>query len=112
MHVIKKIGLSIPTIIGIGFMVINLFPSEFAWLTPSMEVYYIQFFMIWALSILQLSILILQLWSFKNLEKSQKWNWTFLLIVYAFVTTLIFIWKRHDELEKENKKKALLSHKS
>ena len=71
-----------------------------------MKAYYIQVGTLQALTILQLVILIRKLWSFKNLEKSKKSDWTWLLILFNSITSLIFIWKRVDEFEELNNKKS------
>lgn len=67
-----------------------------------MEMYYLQAGIIQALTITQLVILLRKLWSFECLEKSQKTEWTVLLILFNMVTSLIFIWKKMDEFEKKN----------
>ena len=102
----NKILLTIPSILGLSYMLTFWFPTEFHWLVPSMKVYYIQVGTLQALTILQLVILIRKLWSFKNLEKSKKMDWTWLLIIFNLITSLIFIWKRVDEFEELNIKKS------
>jgi hypothetical protein len=102
----NKILLTIPSILGLSYMMTFWFPTEFRWLVPSMKAYYIQIGALQALTILQLVILIRKLWSFKNLEKSRKSNWTWLLILFNSITSLIFIWKRVDEFEELNNKKS------
>ena len=84
-------------------MLISWFPTELHWLTPSMKAYYIQVGTLQALIILQLVILIKKLWSFKNLEKTRKTEWTWLLILFSSISALIFLWKRVDEFEEINK---------
>jgi hypothetical protein len=77
-----KILLTIPSVLGLSYMLTFWFPTEFHWLVPTMKAYYIQIGTLQALTILQLIILIRKLWSFKNLEKSKKTNWTWLLIIF------------------------------
>ncbi|MDX1446968.1 hypothetical protein [Lishizhenia sp.] len=101
----NKILLTIPSILGLSYMPTVWIPKEFHWLVPSMKAYYIQVGTLQALTILQLVILIRKLWSFKNLEKSKKSDWTWLLILFNSITSLIFIWKRVDEFEELNNKK-------
>lgn len=84
-------------------MLVFWFPEETHWLVPTMNVYYTQIFSISILTIFQLIYLIRKLWSYKNLKKSTKTNWTWLLIIYASITSLIFIWKKIDEFENSNK---------
>jgi len=83
-------------------MFVFLFPEETHWLVPTMRVYYIQLISIFTFSIIQLIYLIRKLWSYKNLKKSIKTNWTWLLIIYTSITSLIFIWKKIDEFENSN----------
>tara|TARA_R110002124_G_scaffold186179_2_gene353713 strand:- start:160 stop:507 length:348 start_codon:yes stop_codon:yes gene_type:complete len=101
-----KILLTIPSVLALSYMLTFWFPTEFHWLVPSMKAYYIQVGTLQALTILQLVILIRKLWSFINLEKSKKTNWTWLLILFNSITSLIFIWKRVDEFEEINNKKT------
>ena len=76
-----------------------LFPTEFHWLVPSMKAYYIQIIILQTLTIIQVIVLIRKLWSFKNLEKSKKSNWTWILIVFNSISSLIFIWEKVDLFE-------------
>ena len=98
----NKILLSIPSILGLSYILTFWFPTEFHWLVPSMKAYYFQIGILQTLIILQLVILIRKLWSFKNLDKSKKKNWTWLLILYNLLTCLFFIWKQLDEFEELN----------
>ena len=102
----NKILLTITSILGLSYMLTFWFPTEFHWLTPSMKAYYIQVATLQSLTILQLVILIRKLWSFKNLEKSKKTDWTWLLIIFNSITSLISLWKRVDEFEELNNKKG------
>jgi hypothetical protein len=97
-----KIVLSIPSILVFSYILISWFPKEFDWLTPSMKAYYTLNGILEAFSIIQMILLIRKLWSFKNIEKSKKSEWTWLLILFNPITSLIFIWKRVDEFEELN----------
>ena len=97
----KKLLLSIPSIIGLLFMIVLFFPKETLWLVPNIRVYNTFVISILILSIIQLIYLIRKLWS-KNLKKSIKTNWTWLLIIYTSITSLVFIWKKIDEFENSN----------
>lgn len=94
-----KILLTIPSILGLSYMVTFMFPVEFHWLVPTMKAYYIQIGIFQGLTIIQLIILIRKLWSFKKLEKSIKSDWTWILILFNSIASLIFIWKRVDKFE-------------
>ncbi len=97
-----KILLTFPSVIGFSYMFTFLFPTEFHWLVPSMEIYYLQIGIIQLFTIIQIIILIRKLWSFKNIEKSKKTEWTWLLILFTMLTSVIFIWKKVDEFDKLN----------
>jgi|TARA_B110000902_G_scaffold156768_2_gene179801 uncharacterized membrane protein len=81
-----------------------MFPQEFMWLIPTMDAYYTQLGILQGLTIIQLIFLIRKLWSFKNLDKSKKSDWTWILILFSSIASLIFIWKRVDEFEEINNK--------
>ena len=78
------------------------FPKEFIWLIPTMKAYQIQMFTLQVLTVAQLIILIKKLRSFKKIDKSILTEWTWILIIFNFISTLIFIWKKMDELELMN----------
>lgn len=97
-----KIILSIPSVLGILYLVTFWFPTKFGWLFPTMNAYNVQMIVLNILIILQLIILIRKLYSFKSIEKSTKTNWTLLLIFFGQITTWIFIWWKVDEFEGKN----------
>ncbi len=82
---------------------IIFFPLKFNSFVPSIETYHLQLGTIQIMIFVQLVILIKKLWSFKNLEKSRKWDWTWILIAFNLVTSLVFIWKKVEEFEKIKK---------
>lgn len=53
--------------------------------------------------LLQIGYLIYRLWSLTNIEKKVKTEWTWLLIIFNFISSLIFIWKKDAELNQTNK---------
>lgn len=102
MNKTNKILLTIPSVLGLSYILTFLFPTELQWLVTSMKVYYIQIGILQGLTILQIAILIRKVWSFKNLERSRKSNWTWILILFNQIFCLIFIWKTVDEFEALN----------
>lgn len=100
MSIQQKILFSIPSILGIFYLIALWFPIEFGWVFPSMKSYYFQMVFLWILTIIQIFILIRKLWLFKSIEKSIKTNWTILLLFFAPISSLIFIWKKIDDFEK------------
>ena len=97
---LNKILLSIPSVLGLLYVMTLFFSEEFLWLTPSMNAYYVQLLFLQSLTIIQLIILIKKLWSFDNIDKSKKQGWTWILILFNSISSLIFIWKKVDEFEK------------
>jgi hypothetical protein len=75
-----------------------MYPEKFTWLIPDMKTYYILTLTIKALLIIQIVILIVRVWSYKNISKSIKINWTWLLLLFGIITSLIYIWKKDNEL--------------
>jgi len=67
-----------------------------------MNAYYIQVGILDTLLIIQLIVLIKKLWSFKNLDKSAKIEWTIYMIIFNTIAILIMIWSKLDEFEKIN----------
>lgn len=97
-----KVVLTIPSVLSLSYLLTFWFPTKFLWLVPSMDAYYIQVGTLQVLTILQLGILMRKLWSYKNVEKSKKTHWTWLLILFNSIAALIFIWKGVDEFEEVN----------
>lgn len=97
-----KTLLTIPSFLGLSYMLTFWFPTELQWFVPSMRIYYIQTGTLVALTLIQLVILIRKLWSFKNVERPKKSNWTWMLILFSSISSLIFIWKKVDEFEALN----------
>ena len=103
MNIFTKISLTIPPILSIGYFVTFASPSDFAWLFPTMKSYNIQMIILWGLNLFQLIYLINKLWSFKEIDKSIKNEWTWILIFFSAISSLIFIWQKHDKLAISNR---------
>jgi hypothetical protein len=91
-----KVLLSTPSVLGFFYVPTLAFPTAFTWLHTSMDAYYFQLGTIQALTILQLVLLIKKVWSFKALERSTKTRWTWYLIFFNWMASLLFIWNRVD----------------
>jgi hypothetical protein len=102
MKKIQKILLSVPAIISLLYIVTYMFPTDFVWLIPNMDIYYLQVFIIQGLTIVQLVILLRRLWHYKTLDRSKKNEWTWLLILFPSITSLIYIWKKDQEFYQIN----------
>ena len=105
-----KILLTLPSIIAIGYILTSMF-TGLNWLAPTMKAYYIQIGILDTLLIMQLIVLTKKIWSFKNLGKSAKIEWTIYLIIFNIIATLIVIWSKLDEFENINKNTAPATHK-
>ncbi len=101
-----KILLSPPSFLKLGYGLTFAWPVTFAFLYPTSLAYNLQIGFVHALTIIQISVLIYKLWSFKNVEKEIKKEWTWILIICASISSLYFLWKRMDELEELNNFKS------
>lgn len=100
----QKILLSIPSVIGLIFMFVYIFPTKFSWLLPDMESYYIWVISINVTVITTAVILIRHLWRFEKIEKSTKWIWTFNMIFFHALAILIYVWKVDSQMVIKNKR--------
>jgi len=98
-----KILLSIPSIVGIVYMFTFLSVDFFKWITNNVVGFEYQTPIINGLILIQIGYLIYQLWNYKNVEKKTKIEWTWLLVIFNFISSLFFIWKKDAELKKKNK---------
>ena len=104
MKSLTKILLSIPSIIGLVYMWTFIDPKSIAWFSNHVVSYEFQGPILNFLILIQLGYLIYRLWGYKNINKEKKTEWTFLLIVFNFITCLIYIWKKDDHFELMNQK--------
>lgn len=109
MKTLKKILYSIPAVVVLGAFIFQ-FSDEFHKTLTTMDLYHRFVFGVWVLYLVQYLLLVRILWSFKHIDRSIKSNWTWLLLIYGMITSFIFIWKRMDELEKENTSKETLDN--
>jgi len=99
----EKILYSIPTIIALFYLGLFFLPNEYTkWLFHPHDKYLLQVFGIFFICILQTYFLIRKLWSFQHINKSKKREWTWILILYSTIASLIFIWIKVDEIENLN----------
>lgn len=99
-----KILLSIPSIIGLAYMWTFINPKSIAWFSRNIISYEFQSPLVNILILIQLGYLIFRLWSYKNIEREKKYEWTFLLIAFNVVTCFIYIWKKDNQFELMNQK--------
>lgn len=105
MKSIIKVLLSIPSIIGLAYLWTFIDPKSIALFSNNLVSYEYQSPIVNSLILIQLVFLLYRLWSYKNLEKEKKSAWTFLLIAFNVVTSLIYIWQKDDQFESMNQKK-------
>ncbi|PWL40342.1 hypothetical protein DKG77_05855 [Flagellimonas aquimarina] len=103
MNVFFKTLLSIPSIVGIAYM-ISFWSIDFLkWISNNLVDFQYQAPIVNGLTLLQIGILIYRLWTYKNLPKEKKTNWTIFLVVFNVIASLIFIWKKDYVFEKMDK---------
>ncbi|MDX5468233.1 MAG: hypothetical protein LPK45_00205 [Bacteroidota bacterium] len=104
MKITNKILLSLPSAL-MGFVILILyFPKEFAWLSPSLKEYYFQLIVLELLYLIQVIPLIRKLWTLKQVKKSIKLEWTWIILFFSPISSLVFIWSKWEELNKINQK--------
>jgi len=99
-----KIFLSIPSILGLLYMITFIYPKTIAWLHNNIIEYDYQAPIIRILLIIQIIYLIYKLWSYKNIEKSDKTTWTLFLVFFNIIASLVYIWKKDGEFQRMNSK--------
>lgn len=97
-----KIILTIPAFIGLIYTLTFFSVDLYLWIINNIISFEYHNLTISIIIYPTIAYLIYRLWSFENIEKEIKWNWTFLLILFSLVTMPIYIWKKDDELIKEN----------
>ena len=98
-----KILLSIPSIVGIVYLITFWSIDFFKWITNNVIGFEYQAPIVNGLILIQITYLIYRLWNFKNIDKHKKTMWTVLLVIFNCVASLIFIWKKDNEFEQLNK---------
>ncbi|CAM3990382.1 MULTISPECIES: hypothetical protein [Flavobacterium] len=99
---LTKILLTIPSIIGIVYMLTFLNVDFFKWITNNIIGFEYQGIIVNGIILMQIGYLIYRLWNYKNVERKIKMEWTWLLIIFNFLSSLIFIWKKDTEFKNLN----------
>ena len=97
-----KMILTIPSLFGIVYMLTFISTDFLKWITNNIVGFEYQALIVNGLILMQIGYLIYRLWNYKNVDKKVKTQWTWLLIIFNFISSLVFIWKKDTELEKNN----------
>ena len=100
---LTKIILTIPSIVGILYLVSFFSIDFFKWITNNVIGFEYQGPIVNGLILIQIGYLIYRLWSYKSIDKEKKTMWTVLLLIFNSISSLIYIWKKDNEFEKLNK---------
>lgn len=98
----KKSILTIPSIIGIIFMLTFFNVDFFKWLNNNIINYVYQGVIVNGIILFQIIYLIFRLWSYRNIDKETKTKWTWILFLFSFISSLFYIWKKDNEFYKKN----------
>ena len=99
---LTKMILTIPSLFGIVYMLTFINTDFLKWITNNVVGFEYQALIVNGLILMQIGYLIYRLWNYKNVDKKIKTEWTWLLIIFNFISSLVFIWKKDTELEKNN----------
>lgn len=99
---LTKIILTIPSLFGIVYILTFISTDFLKWITNNIIGFEYQALIVNGLILMQIGYLIYRLWDYKSVEKKVKTEWTWLLIIFNFISSLVFIWKKDVELEKNN----------
>jgi len=98
-----KILLSIPSVIGIAYMISFWYVDFLFWVTDKLvEIKYLVP-LINGILLIQIACLLYRLWSFKNLPRKLRVSWTAILVIFNILAGLVYIWIKDREFERLNK---------
>ncbi|XOV67360.1 MAG: hypothetical protein ACFHU9_17225 [Fluviicola sp.] len=102
MNIWIKILFTVPVLIQVFYAIANAYPTEFRWLFPSMEVYYIHVVAYLLLRIVVATVLIRRIWQYIHINRKRKWNWTWFLVFMGNIAVLFYAWSQDAIFQKEN----------
>jgi hypothetical protein len=103
MSKLTKILLTIPSLIWLVYIITFWNNDLFIWVTNNIVSFEYQPLIVGILIYSVLIYLIYRIWSYKNIDKDHKWQWTFFLFIFNVITVPLYVWKKDDELIKKNK---------
>ncbi len=96
MKVYLKLLLTISYLVVLIYMITFYNVDFFLWITNNVVPFEFQNIVISLLYLPALLYLIYRIWTFKNIDKNTKGNWTVLLLFVSVVTMPIYIWRKDD----------------
>ncbi len=57
-----------------------------------MKAYHVQNIMVFLLGLIPVIYLLKRIWSYKQLKRSIKWNWTWAMVLTSWVSVPIYVW--------------------
>ena len=104
MNNFEKVLLTIPSFIGFIYMLTFWSIELFLWITNNLVPFEYQNLIFSLILYPSLAYLIYRIWTFKNINKNIKWNWTFLILFFSIITAPYYIWNKDDTFKIQNNK--------
>ena len=105
MNTITKVLLTVPSVITIIYMVTFWDSAFLFWISQNLIDSYTFDKIVSVLNIVQLTIILIQIWSYKSTNNKLKTKWTLLILFFNFLVNLIYIWVIDAKFNKENMSK-------
>jgi hypothetical protein len=102
MKLYLKILLTISYLISLIYALTFWNIDLFLWITNNLVPFEYQNLLVCILYIPALAYLIFRIWTFKNIDKNKKGNWTVLLLFLSVITMPIYIWRKDEVFVNEN----------
>ena len=108
MNTLKKILLTIPSVIGVIHFISLWSFTLFAWIMHNVVYTEYQAMIVYSLIILQIGYLIYRIWNY-NIDNSEKIMWTVLLLIFNCLLSPLVIWKKDEEFYKLSNKRTSIN---
>lgn len=102
MNIYSKVFLTISYLVGLAYLVTFYCIDLFRWITNNLIPFEYQNIFVSIIYYPAMFYLIYRIWTFKNIAKKTKGNWTVLLLFLNIVTMPIYIWRTDDMFVKQN----------
>ena|SRR5690606_18610190 len=97
-----KLLLTISYLLSLIYTITFFNVDFFRWITNNVLPYEYQTVVVNLIYLPALVYLIYRIWTFKNINKNMKGNWTVFLIFVGIITMPIYIWKKDDDFIEQN----------